>query len=165
MNPGLVSRRRLRIRVWAPDRGRAPVAIGALVVAIGAAGLVSAATRTPVPPQPALRTVSSVTYIAGTQIPAPPTTFGLVPGVVHGGHHVFRPGRSPFTAAGARALFDYYLSTMARGGWTLAGKADPSRLGEWTLKWDFQQRSALLTLYMTPTPRLTVDACPPVPYC
>lgn len=167
MNPGLISRRRLRLGAWVPDRGHAPMAAGVLLVAVAAVGFVSATARTPTPtpPQQTLRTVASVVYLPGTRIPAPPSGSDLVPGVAHGGRHVFRSLGAPLSVAKASAIFDYYLTTMTAGGWTLAAKADPNRLGEWTLKWNSQQQSTLLTLYTTPTTRLIVDACPPEPYC
>jgi hypothetical protein len=75
---------------------------------------------------------------------------------------VFR-APTPITAAGARALFSFYLDSMSTQGWTLLGKGDPTRDG-WTLRWQFQQQAVLLA-FTTATQRLEVDLCPPRPYC
>ena len=78
---------------------------------------------------------------------------------------MFRPDGSPLSATGASDAFDYYLSTMPPGGWTLSGKAVPAGRGSWTLRWTFGDQSVLLTYSTTPKAKLTVDDCPPEPYC
>ena len=166
MNPGLISSRRLRKVAWVPDRGKAPVALLALLTAVAAAGAIQARTRDPVAPTPQLRAVASITYIAGTKVPEPDVSVGLVEDTAKvPGRHVFRAGAAAPTARQAGALFDTYLSSMVASGWTLAGKSVPSARGEWILKWDFGTQSALLSFYMAPEPRLIVDDCPPEPYC
>jgi hypothetical protein len=162
MNPGLISRSRLRPEGSKPDRGRAPFAAAALILAVAVAGVASASMKGPVPVAPQLRAVATASYLPGTQVPSPPPW--LLPAKTRlAGRFVFRSGaRATSDPVGA---FDYYLTSMQQSGWTLSGKADPSRKGDWILRWTFGTQSVLLTFATTPTERLTIDDCPPEPYC
>jgi hypothetical protein len=62
-------------------------------------------------------------------------------------------------------LFGYYLQAMPAAGWTLLGKGDPAKSGDWTQRWQRGQDAALITLTTRPTDSLTVELCPPDPYC
>ena len=161
MHPGLVDRKRLRIGHLSLDRGRMPI-LGALLVA-GLIYLViaGAVLKTPVQPVQTLHTIQ-VPLIQGTNVPAPAAPFAELASKT-AGRHVFSARK--VSAAAATQLFDYYVRSMAAEGWTLAAKSVPGPQGEWTLKWNFGQQSALLSLYTTPKVRLIVDDCPPEPYC
>ena len=166
MNPGLVSRKRLRMGAWTPDRGKAPVAALILTVAVATAGAIQARTRDPVVPTPQLHALASITYIAGTKVPSPDVSVGLIEATARiPGQHVFRPSGPAPTVAQAGSLFNSYLSSMVATGWVLSAKAVPSPRGEWVLRWDLGGQSALLSFYVTPRPRLIIDDCPPEPYC
>ena len=164
MNPGLVSRKHLQLVGWSPDRGRAPVALAGLLLVFFVTGVVQARVHDPVPVAPRLRIDAGVSYIVGTKVPAPPSSARLVElAAPKNGRHVF--GERSGATGDPTSLFGFYLAAMAGGGWTLAGKADPSPQGEWILKWDFGQQSVLLSFYTAPRARLIVDECPPEPYC
>jgi hypothetical protein len=162
MNPGLISRKRLCPEGSRPDRGRAPFAAAGLLLAVAVAGVASASVKAPTRSIPTVRGVSSVSYLPGTQVPAPPRWLSAQPARVHG-RLVFRPGAG--SAGDPASVFDGYLSSMQRSGWTLSAKADPDRNGNWTLRWTLGPRIVLLTYTTSPAERLTIDDCPPEPYC
>lgn len=164
MNPGLISTRRLRVASWKPDRGRAPFAAAGLAMAVAAAGIATASYRTPEPVAPSLHTVAAVTYVADTKVPMPPSWLVAATTRVEG-RFVFRPSDGVASPAAAGQAFDYFLATMQQSGWALSGKADPTRRGDWTLRWTFGDQSVLLTYFSRPAPKLTIDDCPPEPYC
>lgn len=168
MDPALIGKRRLRT-TEPRDRGIASVAGAALMAAVAVFGVLQARDQPPAGAQgpSSLAAAPNATYLSGSLVPAPATSFGFRTPVAHRGAIILRlaGGASPLTLASSQTLFASYLSSMSAQGWTLLGKGDPSRTGEWTLRWQFKQQAALLTLTMRPTARLEVDLCPPKPYC
>ena len=167
MDPVLIGRHNLR----APARGwggaSVPLALASLLAIVIALGAAQASVHDPAAGPVALRTTPTVTYISGTQIPAPPASFAFHSPSLRQGVFVMRPGKgaTPITLSGAGNLYASYLSSMAGAGWTLVAQQVPSPAGEWTLNWQFQTQTAVVQFFMTPKPRLDVTICPPNPYC
>ena len=165
MEPRLIGRKNLLRTPGRRYYGPAPVALAGLVAAVGLLGFLSPRVHLGAAPTPPVLTISDASpYIPCTDVPAPPSAFGLQPMSVRGGSHIFRPA-SPLTAARSQDLFSYYLDSMSREGWTLLGKGDPSPDGTWTLAWWFRTTSATITMDTAPLDKLTVELCPPDPYC
>ncbi|MEA2506193.1 MAG: hypothetical protein QOH48_811 [Actinomycetota bacterium] len=107
----------------------------------------------------------SVSYIKGTQVPVPPRAYGMKQDVARPGKDAFVPGPGGLTPANSNRLFDFYLRAMIAGGWTLGTKSDPGAGGEWSLLWLKQNQTSVLSLFTSPKTTLTVNLCPPQPYC
>ena len=110
-----------------------------------------------------LATVAGLTYLPGTAIPAPPSTYTLRMSRSGRGGFRFR-SREPMDLVTSQELFSFYLTAMSAEGWTLLGKGDPSPRG-WTLSWRHGGDTTLLALITKPAVRFAVDRCPPEPYC
>lgn len=147
-----------------PRPGPAAAAFAALLALVALTGAFGAREPEVTPAGPsALLTAPGVVYLAGTQVPAPPTSFRLRQGVGRHGVIVLR-SQAPMSLAASQQLFSYYLDSMSAEGWTLLGKGDPTADG-WTLRWQFKTQAALMSLTTAPSLRLEVDLCPPQPYC
>jgi len=168
MDPRLIAGKHLQVATPSRERGVAFVALALLLVALTAVGIAQRGTdpgfttTQPVAPIVVASPIAGTTTIPGTAIPAPA---GLVitHSRAHGGMHVFLTG--PLTPEASTALFSAYLTSMPAQGWTLLGKGDPTRAGDWTQRWQAGTAAALLTMTTRPRDTFTVQLCPPDPYC
>jgi hypothetical protein len=164
MHPRLHSSRTLRtsspLRVpWANVAG-----IGVLLLILGSILVIRSHTESS-RLIPASRRLS-VSYIKGTQVPAPPRAYGMKQDLARPGKDAFMPGPVALSPENSKRLFDFYLSSMISGGWTLQTKSDPGiNGGQWSLRWQKKNQIAVLNLFTLPKTSLTVDLCPPQPYC
>ncbi len=108
----------------------------------------------------------SVRYIKGTQVPSPPSAYGMKQDVARHGKDEFVPGGRGLSPENSKRLFDFYLQAMISGGWVLATKSDPGiNGGQWSLVWQKGTQTSVLSFFALPKTTLTVDLCPPQPYC
>jgi len=168
MDPRLIAGKHLQVATPSRERGVAVVALALLLVAVAAVGLAQRGTdpgftlaRAAAPVVVASPVAGSIT-ISGTAVPAPADP-DVTTGRTHGGTHVFLTG--PITPEASTALFTEYLTSMPAQGWTLLGKGDPTRAGDWTQRWQAGADAALLTMTTRPRDTFTVQLCPPDPYC
>lgn len=170
MNPRLIAGKQLQVATPSRERGVAQATLALLLVAVAVIGFaqrgsdpgISTAQQIPIAiASPA----AGSTTIVGTAIPAPPTTFTATATRTHRGTHVFVSSEAGLSPEVSTALFSYYLQSMPAQGWTLLGKGDPTRAGDWTQSWQAGTDTALLTVTTRPRHQLTVQLCPPDPYC
>jgi hypothetical protein len=117
MHPRLFSSTRLRtsspLRVqWSNVAG-----FTLLLLILGCILLIRSRTETSAIPI-ARPGVLSVSYIKGTQVPAPPSAYGMRQNVARAGKAGFVPGSRGFSPESSKRLFDFYLNSMIPGGWT-----------------------------------------------
>ncbi len=167
MHPRLVSKKHLRVATPSRVREASFVALAILVGVLGAATVRAGLSyREPVAqinPSPIIR----LPLVAGTKVPKPPASFGLVPQSATGarGEFVFVAAAGQLKTAASKRLFDYYVSTMTANGWRVAARSGPTGSGEWALSLSLGRQQATISMYVRPSVSLTLDACPPFPYC
>jgi hypothetical protein len=167
MNSRLMPGGQLHVARRTRERAPAHLALAVLLVAVLAVGWgqreawngtqAPTAVSAPVP-------APTGATIAGSAVPAPPPSFTAATARTRGGLHVFLTTATTDRASAA-SLFGYYLQAMPAAGWTLLGKGDPAKTGDWTQRWQRGADAALLTLTTRPTDSFTVELCPPDPYC
>ena len=170
MDPRLIAGKHLQVATPSRERGVAFVALALLLIALTAVGVAQrgtdpgfdAAAAQPPAPVVVASPVAGTTTIPGTAIPAP-ADLVITDSRAHGGTHVFLT--APITPEASTALFGAYLTSMPAQGWTLLGKGDPTRAGDWTQRWQAGTGAALLTMTTRPRDTFTVQLCPPDPYC
>ena len=168
MDPRLIAGKHLQVATPSRERGVAVVALALLLVAVAAVGMAQRGTdpgfttAQAAAPVAVASPVAGSATIPGTAVPAPadPT---ITIARTHGGTHVFLTGA--LTPESSTALFTEYLMSMPAQGWTLLGKGDPTRAGDWTQRWQAGTDAALLTMTTRPRDTFTVQMCPPDPYC
>ncbi len=164
----------LRVATPSRERGAAQLALASLLVALvvlgvaqrgtdlGSAAAPAAGAATA---QPTASPLAGVTTIPGTAVPLPPSSFATTDTRNHGGTHIFLTNDASMSPDDSALLFSYYLQAMPAQGWELLGKGDPSRTGAWSQRWQAGTDAALLSLSTRPRDTLTVELCPPDPYC
>jgi hypothetical protein len=167
MDSRLIPREHLRVAGRTRERAPAHVALAVLVVSVGVLAWLQRGSWSdaPAPAGQPTATMLTAATIAGSNVPAPPSSYRAAMVRARGGSHVFVVRGKTMSPGSAASLFGYYLKSMPTAGWTLLAKGDPAKAGDWSQRWQQGQDAALLTLNTRPTDSFTVELCPPDPYC
>lgn len=166
MNPRLLGSRAPSGSHRGPATRRSVAACGALVITL-ASLVVTQARLDASQASLGARPSQAAVHQRAPAISPPPTSFGLgpVPGSPRGGSSYVLKTSKSLPVARSTALFEFYLRSMVATGWSLQAQGRPDAKGQWSLSWTQGKRIALISLYTSPKVSLTVDSCPPEPYC
>src|SRR5438093_788960 len=117
MDPVLIGRKQLRAPLRSRGGGAAPLALVGLLVLVAGVGELQSHDR-PGAQAAALRPITAVSYLSGTDLPKPLASMGFHVSAPRHGAYTFRLGNgSPkLTLAQSQQLFAYFLEAMARRG-------------------------------------------------